>query len=62
MVTLLAPVFAVAWGSKFLDEVIVPGMLAGAVLVFVSRRVVFEIRLPRSAAQRLAPVGQKGDA
>jgi drug/metabolite transporter (DMT)-like permease len=45
-VTFLNPVFGTIWGALFLAETISPTFLAGALLVFVSLMLIFDLRLP----------------
>jgi len=56
-VTFLNPVFGALWGTLFLAETISPTFLVGALLVFVSLMLIFDLRLPAGfrAAMR-APV------
>ena len=45
-VTFLNPVFGALWGALFLAETISPTFLAGALLVFVSLVLIFDVPLP----------------
>jgi drug/metabolite transporter (DMT)-like permease len=57
-VTFLNPVFGTLWGALFLAEAISPTFLVGALLVFVSLMLIFELPLPavlRRSATAPAP-------
>jgi drug/metabolite transporter (DMT)-like permease len=57
-VTLLAPVFGVAWGAAFLDEPLTPGLVVGAAAVLAGVALITAPRRPATAALAEPPPPQ----